>query len=133
MGSRGSVAQVTDPRERVRTNPSGADLDRRGPLNNEIPITKEIPIHLVYFTAWVDDNGKLKTFRDVYGHEKRITLALDGKWSKIKKGHDHLAPVKPDFNPAAMAARVRSRNEEVAPSAQKSATLSDIIGSAFGL
>ncbi|WP_325457351.1 L,D-transpeptidase family protein [Hyphomicrobium sp.] len=109
------------------------DLDRHGPLNNEIPITKEIPIHLVYFTAWVGDNGKLKTFRDVYGHEKRITLALDGKWSKIKKGHDHLAPVKPDFNPAAMAARVQSRNEEVAPSAQKSATLSDIIGSAFGL
>jgi murein L,D-transpeptidase YcbB/YkuD len=109
------------------------ELDRRGPLNNEIPITKEIPIHLVYFTAWVGDDGKLKTFRDVYGHEKRVTLALDGQWSKISKGHDHLAPVEPDFNPTAMAARVRSRNEELAPSAQKGATISDIIGSALGL
>ncbi len=109
------------------------ELDRSGPLNNKIPITKEIPIHLVYFTAWVDDNGKLKTFRDVYGHEKRVTLALDGQWSKIKKGHDHLAPVEPDFNPTAMADRVRQRNEEIPPSADKNATLGDIIDNALGL
>jgi hypothetical protein len=109
------------------------ELDRSGPLNNKIPITKEIPIHLVYFTAWVDDNGKLKTFRDVYGHEKRVTLALDGQWSKIKKGHDHLAPVEPDFNPTAMADRVRRRNEEIPRSAEKNATLGDIIDNALGL
>jgi murein L,D-transpeptidase YcbB/YkuD len=109
------------------------DLDRNGPLDNKIRITKEIPIHIVYFTAWVGDDGKLKTFRDVYGHEKRITLALDGKWSKIRKGHDHLAPVKPDFNPQALAARVRSREDDVSPSAQNSATISDIIGNALGL
>jgi murein L,D-transpeptidase YcbB/YkuD len=111
-----------------------ATLDRSGPLNNEIPIAKEIPIHLVYFTAWVSDGGKLKTFNDVYGHEKRVTLALDGQWSKIKKGRNHLAPVEPNFNPAAVTAR-SSRNE-TSPSrraAQKNATLGDIIGSAFGL
>lgn len=110
-----------------------AELSRSGPRNNEIPITKEIPIHLVYFTAWVRDDGKLKTFSDVYGHEKRITLALDGKWSKIRKGRDHLAPVKPDFNPSALAARTRAKRDEVSRSAQKDATLGDIIGSAFGL
>jgi murein L,D-transpeptidase YcbB/YkuD len=109
------------------------ELDRSGPLNNEVPITKEIPIHLVYFTAWVDDNGKLKTFRDIYGHEKRITQALDGQWSKINKGHDHLAPVEPNFNPERMAARVHSEDADVSRSAQKDATLGDIIGSAFGL
>ncbi len=102
-------------------------------MNNEVPITKEIPIHLVYFTAWVDDNGKLKTFRDIYGHEKRITQALDGQWSKINKGHDHLAPVEPNFNPERMAARVHSEDADVSRSAQKDATLGDIIGSAFGL
>jgi murein L,D-transpeptidase YcbB/YkuD len=110
-----------------------AQLDRSGPLNNEIPITKEIPVHIVYFTAWVDDNGKLKTFRDVYGHEKRVTQALDGQWSKIKKGRDHLAPVEPNFNPAAVAARVHEEDEEAPRSAQKDATLGDIIGSALGL
>jgi murein L,D-transpeptidase YcbB/YkuD len=108
-------------------------LSRSGPRNNEIPITKEIPIHIVYFTEWVDDDGHLKTFRDIYGHEKRITLALDGKWDKINKGRDHLAPVEPDFNPQALAARVERREQEIEPSAQKGATIGDMIGQALGL
>ncbi len=111
-----------------------AELDRSGPLNNEIPINKEIPIHLVYFTAWVGEDGKLKTFRDVYGHEKRVTLALDGQWEKINKGRDHLAPVEPSFNPSAVAARSQNIDGDYAPSSKrKSATVGDIIGNAFGL
>jgi L,D-transpeptidase YcbB len=65
-----------------------------GPRNNEIVIEHKIPMHLVYFTAWVADDGKVRTFDDIYGHEKRITLALDGKWDQIDIGHDHLAPVE---------------------------------------
>jgi len=113
-----------------------AELDRSGPLNNEISIEKEIPIHLVYFTAWVGEDGKLKTFRDVYGHEKRITLALDGKWEKISKGRDHLAPVEPSFNPAAVAARSQNLNSDYPygpPSKKKSANVTDLIGNALGL
>jgi L,D-transpeptidase YcbB len=110
-----------------------AELDRSGPLNNEVPIEKEIPIHLVYFTAWVGDDGKLKTFRDVYGHEKRITQALDGEWDKIDKGRDHLAPVEPEFDPSAVAAHAPDSTSDLPPSAQKNATLGDIIGNALGL
>ncbi|MFA5957471.1 L,D-transpeptidase family protein [Hyphomicrobium sp.] len=112
------------------------ELDRTGPLNNEVPITKEIPIHIVYFTAWVTDDGKLKTFPDVYGHEKRITQALDGQWNKINKGRDHLAPVEPDFNPGALAARARTRDldsEDDQYPSQKNATIGNIIGNALGL
>ena len=111
------------------------ELDRSGPLNNEVPITKEIPIHIVYFTAWVTDDGKLKTFGDIYGHERRITQALDGQWSKINKGRDHLAPVEPDFNPEALAsARGRTPDDDFNQSpSQKNAGLTDFIGSALGL
>jgi hypothetical protein len=49
---------------------------------------------MTYFTALVDDDGGLHTFSDVYGHERRITLALEGKWNQIVKGRDHLAPVE---------------------------------------
>jgi L,D-transpeptidase YcbB len=65
-----------------------------GPDNNEIAIEHKIPVHITYFTATVDDDGRLHTFPDVYGHERRIALALDGKWSQIVKGRDHLAPVE---------------------------------------
>jgi murein L,D-transpeptidase YcbB/YkuD len=68
-----------------------------GPLNNEINLEHRIPVHNTYFTALVDDVGKLHTFPDVYGHERRITLALEGKWDAIVRGKDHLAPVEPDL------------------------------------
>ena len=71
-----------------------AELDKAGPMNNEIAIDKRIPIHLVYFTQWVTDEGKLKSFADVYGHEKRVIQGLDGKWDAIDHGYDHLAPVE---------------------------------------
>ncbi len=66
----------------------------KGGNNNEIPIEHKVMVHMTYFTALVDDDGKLHTFPDVYGHERRITLALEGKWSQIVKGRDHLAPVE---------------------------------------
>lgn len=72
------------------------DLAKIGPMNNEIAMDKKIKMHIAYFTAWVDDTGALKTFSDIYGHEKRVTQALDGQWQKIAKGRDHLAPVVPD-------------------------------------
>ena len=71
-----------------------ADLIAGGPPNNEVPIEKKVGVHVVYFTAWVDDAGNLQTARDVYGHEKRITQALQGRWAQIAKGPNHLAPVK---------------------------------------
>ncbi len=65
-----------------------------GPRNNEIPIDHRIMIHMTYFTVLAGEDGKLHTFPDVYGHERRITLALEGKWDRIVKGRNHLAPVE---------------------------------------
>ncbi len=76
-----------------------------GPNNNEIAIEHRIPVHITYFTALVDDDGKLHTFPDVYGHERRIELALDGKWGQIVKGRDHLAPVELDMANATRPSR----------------------------
>jgi murein L,D-transpeptidase YcbB/YkuD len=94
--------------------------------DNIIVIDKKIPMHLVYFTTWVGDDGKLRTFRDIYGHERRITQALDGEWDKIDIGRDHLAPVggvdPSNFNPAPVA-----RSRRPAPP-----TIVDMVGSALG-
>ena len=90
---------------------------------------KKIPMHLVYFTAWVDDDGQLRTFSDIYGHEKRITLALDGKWDKIDIGRDHLAPVEPGQIRApsrAPSAAARQRRSKQPP------TIVDMVGNALG-
>ncbi len=81
-----------------------------GPLNNEIKLDHWVPIHITYFTALVGDDGKLNTFPDVYGHERRIIQALDGKWDQIVKGRDHLAPVQLNL---ADSRRKKSIREEV--------------------
>ncbi len=69
------------------------DLVKNGPDHNLVPLDKKIPVHIVYFTARVLEGGKIETFGDIYGHEKRFALALKGQWNKIKVGPDHLAPV----------------------------------------
>ncbi|MDX2205579.1 MAG: L,D-transpeptidase family protein [Hyphomicrobiaceae bacterium] len=70
------------------------------PLNHTIEMERRVMVHTTYFTAMVDEHDKLHTFRDVYGHEKRIALALEGKWKEIRKGRDHLAPVELDLSAA---------------------------------
>jgi L,D-transpeptidase YcbB len=47
--------------------------------NNTINLRRKISTHMTYFTVWVDDDGKLKTFTDLYNHESKIALGLEGK------------------------------------------------------
>ncbi|AGK58129.1 ErfK/YbiS/YcfS/YnhG family protein [Hyphomicrobium denitrificans 1NES1] len=68
-------------------------LVRRGPKDNGITLDTPIPVHVGYFTVWVGDDGQPQYFKDCYGHQKRITLALAGKWKQIDVGKDHLAAV----------------------------------------
>lgn len=110
-----------------------ADLMRNGPLNNEVEMTKRIMINLVYFTAWVDDSGKMRAFPDVYGHERRVIQALDGQWDKIAKGRDHLAPPEPNFNPKAVAASSLAGQQQQQQAGKKGAkTTGDLLSDVFG-
>ena len=108
-----------------------AELIRSGPLNNEIEMEKRIPIHLVYFTSWVEETGKVRAFADVYGHERRVILALDKEWEKIDKGRDHLAKVEPNFNPKTVAAKAAPQLQQTRR--RQAASTGDLISDALGL
>lgn len=88
--------------EAVLSYDKGWDLQRvhqtvdRGPQNNNVELQRKVPVHVTYFTAVADEDGNVTAFPDVYGHEERIRLALAGRWGEIRKGRDHLAPVKID-------------------------------------
>ena len=80
--------RVRDPlrfAELLLSQDKGWDLARvqqlanAGPENNEIRLAKKVPIHITYFTTWVDDDGNLKTFNDIYNHESKVLLGLEGK------------------------------------------------------
>ncbi len=57
---------------------------KEAPENNQINLSRRIPVHVTYFTASVDPGGKVSTFKDVYGHEERVSLGLDGKMHLIQ-------------------------------------------------
>jgi murein L,D-transpeptidase YcbB/YkuD len=47
-----------------------------GGPERRVDMTHHVPVHITYFTAWVDDAGKLEIRDDVYGHDKRIAERL---------------------------------------------------------
>lgn len=81
-------------------------LVRKGPKDNNVTLETPIPVHVGYFTVWVGDDGQPQYFKDYYGHQKRITLALAGKWKQIDVGKDHLAEID-----TSMLKKVRLREE----------------------
>jgi murein L,D-transpeptidase YcbB/YkuD len=43
-----------------------------------VALLHEVPIYITYFTLWVNDDGSISTFGDVYGHDARMAAALFG-------------------------------------------------------
>jgi L,D-transpeptidase YcbB len=41
-----------------------------------VKLPEPIPVHILYFTAWVEDDGTLHFRKDVYGHDARLAAAL---------------------------------------------------------
>ena len=56
---------------------------RRG---GEIKLTKPIPVHITYFTAVVDDDGKVQHWPDIYA--PRFTLGLRARWACSRGSRD---------------------------------------------
>ena len=47
-------------------------------LNSGVSINRKIPVHMTYFTAVVSSEGKVSTFADVYGLDRKLAIALFG-------------------------------------------------------
>lgn len=59
-------------RERVeRAIASGERID--------VPLQRKLPVYLLYWTAWVDDDGTTHFRKDIYGHDRALAEALAGQ------------------------------------------------------
>jgi murein L,D-transpeptidase YcbB/YkuD len=47
-------------------------------INNSVALNRDIPVHMTYFTAVVDESGKVSTFDDLYGLDNKLATALFG-------------------------------------------------------
>ncbi|HEY7083389.1 MAG TPA: L,D-transpeptidase family protein [Hyphomicrobiaceae bacterium] len=75
-------------------NRTAAAIGPAGVQNNPINIEHSIPVHITYFTAAVDADGKLKLFADIYDHESKIALGLEGKAQLIPRWKEDKAPAR---------------------------------------
>ena len=44
--------------------------------DQQIPLRQKIPVYITYFTLWVNADGSMSTFGDLYGHDARMAGAL---------------------------------------------------------
>lgn len=42
------------------------------PKSETVRLKQKLPVHLTYFTAWPDADGKIRYFRDIYGRDKAM-------------------------------------------------------------
>jgi hypothetical protein len=61
------------------------DLLARG-NSSGVALTRPVPVHLTYFTVAFDGIGKLRTYDDVYGIDKKMAPALFGKAGALSAG-----------------------------------------------
>jgi L,D-transpeptidase YcbB len=47
--------------------------------NSGVILSRPVPVHLTYFTVAFDGIGKMRTYDDVYGIDKKMAAALFGK------------------------------------------------------
>jgi murein L,D-transpeptidase YcbB/YkuD len=46
--------------------------------NNKVDLNRDIDVHNIYFTVVANEDGTLRSFNDIYGHDRRIAMALEG-------------------------------------------------------
>jgi murein L,D-transpeptidase YcbB/YkuD len=44
--------------------------------DDHVALRHKIPVYITYFTAKVNEDGSLVTYRDLYGHDARMAAAL---------------------------------------------------------
>lgn len=48
-----------------------------GGENGSLPIKRHVPVHLTYFTVWVDDAGETQKRADIYDYDARMKAAMN--------------------------------------------------------
>ena len=46
--------------------------------DQHVALQHKIPVHITYATLWVNDDGSMSSFADIYGHDARMAAALFG-------------------------------------------------------
>ena len=69
--------------------------------NSGVSLRHRVPVHTTYFTAVVDEEGKVKSFADIYGLDSGVAAAILGKGAQPAAVADNAEPAPPKPQAAA--------------------------------
>jgi murein L,D-transpeptidase YcbB/YkuD len=86
--------------------------------NVEVTLTKQIPVHITYFTTVASEDGQVRSFGDVYGHDRRVAAALSGRPLPLEPPSStspvaDAPPVRPDPKESRRQQRRYGGNDDV--------------------
>jgi murein L,D-transpeptidase YcbB/YkuD len=70
--SMGLRAETDRGRQYLRTHQDEDDHK----LIGYVPVKPHVPLYIIYFTLWPDENGALQTWPDIYGYDKVVLQHL---------------------------------------------------------
>ena len=95
--------------------------------SQEVKLERPFPVHVAYFTARVDEDGKLRTFSDLYGHDAKLATALAGKPVRLED------PTTSSGGDETMAqVQGQKQNKKGGQPSKKEANLGDFFNGLFG-
>lgn len=112
--------RVQNPRrfaEVILAEDKGWDIETVGRYWNgtgggsEVTLDRHIPVHMTYFTARIDDDGKIQTYSDVYGHDGRVASALFGRSMQFDPPPAYEQQPDAEGQPVASTTRTRQQRE----------------------
>ena len=100
---------------------------------SDVKLSTEIPVHVTYFTASVDDDGRLSYKADLYGLDSRVASALSGRQVHLVAEKTPDAAVEKSSDPSVRAERqVRPRPRVASRSQAAAANPSNPFSGLFG-
>jgi len=84
----------------------GADRERvievmKSGKYTKVPIKREMPVYITYFTMATDINGELATFKDIYNRDAPVLASLDAPRVKDRSGESDDEVIVIENNPLA--------------------------------
>ncbi len=93
----------------------------------EIHLDHKIPVHMTYFTAVADENGRISSYADIYGHDGKLSAALTGRALRLDPVVEVSSSGGEDAMPAADDGKQQTSNKRKKRSQQPPDTLADAI------
>jgi murein L,D-transpeptidase YcbB/YkuD len=104
-------------RESARWDAPRIEAAMNAPEEQQVKLPAPVPVHLMYWTARVDDDGTVRFFDDIYGHDARQWADYEARIRRVKQkkaaipseAAAWLPAVKPPSANASGAKRTRAK------------------------